>query len=460
MEKTKRTLIVIGGTAAGMSAASNAKRRCPQMEVIVFERTGYISYGSCGLPYFIGGMIDDPQDLASFTPQQARDSRGIDVREHTEVESIDTAAKTVTAKNLETGAVTTCSYTDLVIATGARPIVLSVPGRDLPGIYTVRTVEDGISIKQATAISDGNIAIIGAGFIGLEMAAELSAPGRHITVIEAMPRLLPAFPESYAAMLQKELEENGVELKLGANVTGFEGTDRVEGVRLSDGSVCPASVVILSVGVVPNSEIADVAGIRLGEKCAIAVDPQMRTNLPNVWACGDCAETRHLLKKDNAYIPLGTTANKQGRLAGLNVCGANLEFSGVLGSQVTKVFDLYAAATGFSEAQAIREGFDAVSTAIVKSDRASYYPGGKDNCLTLVFERSGGRLLGAQGIGNYTIAGRINVLATAITAKMTIAEVEALDLVYAPPVAPVYDPILVAARQASKQVKPALQGSA
>lgn len=448
-------LIVIGGTAAGLSAASKAKRRKPDMEIQVFEKSGYISYGACGLPYFVGGMIPEPEDLVSLTVDQMTRNRGVPTSIHTEVTAIDRENRTVTVKHLDNGQEQVHGYDKLVIATGARPVRPDIPGVDAEGVYYLRTVEDGIRLKNAVKAGTGKPAVIlGGGFIGLEVAGELALSGMEVHIYEKQPGLLAFLDESISRQVLETLEGNGVQVHLGTGVEEIltlQGA--VTGVRDSRGEETDAGLVLVSIGVVPNSELAKAAGLELGIRGAIAVNDRMETSDPRIYACGDCVQMKNRITGEPAYVPMGTTANKQGRIAGENAAGGHETFPGVLGSMVTRVFDLYIAATGLTVSQAEARGYQVAATVITKSDRASYYPGGRDNRLCLVADRKTGRLLGAQGAGSESIAGRINVLAAAITCGMTVGEIHRLDLVYSPSVAPVYDPILIAASQAMKQVE-------
>ena len=446
-------VIVIGGTAAGLSAASKAKRVRPELEITVFEKSGYISYGACGLPYFVGGMIAEPDDLVSLTVDQMTHKRGVPTFIHHEVTRIDREKKQVTVKNLETGDISIHPYDKLVIATGARPIVPDLPGADARDVYCLRTVEDGIRLKAVVqAQGRKRAAIIGGGFIGLEVAEEMAQSGVEVHLYEVMPRLLPFLEESFSQAVLDTLEKNGVRVHLGCPVEAIETAEgRVAGVRAADGAV-PVDFVLLSVGVLPASDLARDAGLQLGVKGAIVVDDEMRTSDPAIFACGDCVQMKNRITGAAVHVPLGTTANKQGRIAGDNLAGGHETFKGVLGSMVTKCFDLYIAATGLSLRQAQEAGYDAAASIVTKGDRASYYPGSRDNTICLILDKKTGRLLGAQAIGSETVAGRVNVFVAAITAGMTVAEINELDLVYAPPVAPVYDPILIAASQAVKKV--------
>ena len=448
-------VIIIGGTAAGLSAASKAKRVDPSLDITVFEKSGYISYGACGLPYFVGDMIKEPNDLVSLSVDQMTHKRGVPTFIHHEVIRIDRGAQTVTVRNLDNGEVFERPYDKLVIATGARPIVPHIPGADAKGVYTLRTVEDGIHLKSV--VQSGarkKAAIIGGGFIGIEVAEELTNSGVEVHLFEMMPRLLPFLTESFSEAVLDTLTQHGVHVHLNAGAQALmtaEGS--VCGVRATDGSETPVDYALLSIGVVPASDLARDAGLELGLKGAIVVDDEMRTSDPRIWACGDCVQMKNRITGGAAYVPLGTTANKQGRIAGGNLAGEHETFKGVLGSMVTKAFDLYISATGLSLDQAKAAGYDAVSSILTKGDRASYYPGSRDNTICLILDKKTGRLLGAQAIGSESVAGRINVFSTAITCGMTVSEINELDLVYAPPVAPVYDPILIAASQAMKKVE-------
>ena len=447
-----KRLVVIGGTAAGLSAATKAKRSQPDLDISVYEKTGYVSYGSCGLPYFIGGKIEKPEDLIALTVEQLQDKRNISTFIHHEVTKINRAEKTVEVINLTDGKSFVQPYDYLVIATGARPIIPPLLP-DAKGIHTLRSVEDGIAIKSAIQNGAKRAIIVGAGFIGLESAEALTEAGVRVTLIEALPRLLPVLQEEYANILLKTLQSNGVEVYL--NTTAEEiltEKGHVTGIKTSDGTIVDADFILLSIGSAPNTALAENCGLELGLKKGIAVNQQLQTSDPSIWACGDCVQMFHLLTEEPCYVPLGTTANKQGRIAGENITEGNGAFKGVLSSQVTKVFDQYVASTGLTVEQAKKAGFDALSVSIIKGDKASYYPGSIDSRITLVFNRKDGRLLGAQGIGGFSIAGRINVLIAAISTGMTVEELNDLDLVYSPSVSPVYDPLLIAAAQALKQV--------
>jgi NADPH-dependent 2,4-dienoyl-CoA reductase/sulfur reductase-like enzyme len=354
---------------------------------------------------------------------------------------------------LETGKTFTESYDCLVIATGARARVPDIPGADAQGVSTLRSVEDGVRIREAVENGARRALIIGAGPIGLEVAEQLAGRGCKTEIVEFLPRLLPAFPENHAREVEDALAARGVGLRLGAAVKEIlVRGGKAAGVRLAGGEEIPADFVLAAAGVAPNSGLAKDCGLELGVKGGIVTGPDMRTADPCIWACGDCAQTFNRLTGKPAYVPLGTGANKQGRVAGASIAGEAAVFPGVVLSMACKVFDLYVAATGLTLEAALEAGFSAAQSAVTKGDRASYYPGSADNKINLVFEKSGGRLLGAQGIGGVSVAGRMNLLAAAVTMGMTAAQLGELDLVYTPSVAPVYDPLLIAAGAALKFV--------
>lgn len=445
-------LIVIGGTAAGLSAASRARKERPDMEIKVFEKSGFVSYGACGLPYFVGGMIDDENELIAIDASTLREKRNINTYIHHEAIFINTEKKTVDVKNLSTGEISVHAYDKLVIATGASPVIPPLPGIESEGVYYLRNVEDGIRLKNA-AKQYKKVCIIGGGAIGLEMAEELKNIGLSVSIYEQFPRFLPFLEAAYSETIEDTLKKNNVAVHTNTQVAEIVAENgKVCGVRTADGEYEETDFIIVSVGVKPATELAKQANIEIGLKGGIVVDDELHTSNADIWACGDCVQMKHRITQKPVYVPLGTTANKQGRIAGGNVVGSHDKFKGVLGSMVTKVFDLYIAATGLSKDQAEQEGYQTAVVTITKQDRASYYPGGQNNHICLIFDKYTGVLLGAQGIGSESVAGRINTLAVAITCGMTVEEINELDLVYAPPVAPVYDPILIAASQAIKKV--------
>ena len=445
-------LIVIGGCAAGMSAASKARRLNPDLEIVVYEKTGFVSYASCGLPYYVSGVIEDHNKLTVRTPAQFA-KQGIKVHLHHEVTEVDAENRRVRVANLD-GGIWYEGYDKLLIATGGRPTVLpNLSLDDLGGVFVMRAVEDGVAIRDFVQREKPKRAvIIGAGYIGAEMAESFHELGLETTVIGRPPQVLKRFDADMSQLVQDELESKGIRLSLGDEVKALEGDaqGRVRQV-ISSKETLDADLVLLAMGVQPNVALAETAGVALGETGAIATDSQMRTNLPNVFAAGDCAEAYHRITGRGAYIPLGTTANKQGRVAGTNLGGGHAEFEGIVGTAITKVLDVYAALTGLSEKEARALGYAVQSTTIQAGSRAHYYPGGKPMHVKLVMEEGSGRLLGGQIVGDEGAGPRIDVLATALHKGMTVEELSLLDLAYVPPIAPVWDPLLVAANVALKE---------
>lgn len=445
-------LIVIGGTAAGLSAASRVRKNMPDAKITVIERSGYVSYGSCGLPYYVSGIVKEADDLIAVTADELARKRGIEVLIRHEAVAIDREEKTVLVRELESGLEWRLEYDALVIASGARAVVPRGLSVKADNVFTLRNVEDGIAIRK-TAAGAKNAIIIGGGYIGLEMAEAFASYGVQVEIFEAADRLLPELCPAFSDSVIDTLRLHGVKVHLGAAVEKviLKG-GRAVGIN-AGGKEYAADIILICVGVKPNSELAKAAGLMTEPNGAITVDKHQRTSDDAIWACGDCACTTNRITGQRCYAPLGTNANKQGRVAGSDISGKEAVFAGVLPSQITKIFDLYVGSTGLSQKQAENAGYAAAGTAIRKNDRASYYPGGSQNQIYLVFDRESGQILGAQGIGGESIAGRINVLATAITCKMSIQEISELDLVYAPPVAPVYDPVLIAGECAVKELR-------
>jgi NADPH-dependent 2,4-dienoyl-CoA reductase/sulfur reductase-like enzyme len=452
--KMGERLVVIGGVAAGMSAASRARRLNPKIEIMVFEKSGFVSYGSCGLPYFVSDVIKAPENLVVYDAKFFKEKRNIDVYLHHEVLKIFPAKRSVLVKDLERNKEFEVGYDKLVIATGARAVKPNIKGINLNGIFTIRFLEDGIAIKNFIRENSPKKAlIIGAGYIGMEMAEALVSLGIDVTIVEVMPNILGSMDDEINEVVEAELQKNGVKLLKSTSVVEFVGDGFVRKAILNNGSSFNVDLVIVGAGIKPNSEIARDAGIEIGRSGAIAVNQRMETNIPGVFAAGDCAEAFHLVLGRPVYIPLGTTANKQGKVAGENAVGGNAIFKGIVGTAVFKVFELEVARTGISEKQAKEEGIDYVSTVIEHGSRAHYYPGGSKIRVKLIAERKTGRLLGAEMVGRDGVAKRIDVFATALHARMSVDEIAGLDLSYAPPFAPVWDPILIAANDIEKKLK-------
>jgi len=449
-EAMSERIVVIGGGAAGMSAAAKARRVNPGAEITVYEKSGYVSYGACGFPYFIKGDIPRVEALIVRTPEEfAR--QNIRVFVHHEVLAVDPDARTVRVRALKHGRTFTQPWDRLILAAGGRPSRPPIPGLDLAGVFTLRVPEDALAIKR-WLVEERPVhgVIVGGGYIGVEMAEALTAHGVHTTLVEMLPQLLPTFDADMAAHVLDTLTRHGVDVRLEHRVEAFEGRHgRVRAV-VAGGRAFPADVVIFSVGVRPSVELAQQAGLRLGPTGAVAVDDHQRTSHPAIWAAGDVAEVHHVVTDKPAYIPLGTTANKQGRVAGTNAAGGEATFKGVMGTAALVVFDLEVARTGLSEREALAHGLQAQSVTITSSAGAHYMPDHPPLHVKLVFEQGTKRLLGAQMVGRTGVAKRVDVVAAALHAGWTTTELAALDLSYHPAVAPVWDPVLVAANVASR----------
>ena len=443
-------IVVIGGVAAGMSAASQAKRRMPDAEVIALERGPYVSYGACGMPY----NIEDPQraidDLVVITAEEFRHVRGIDVRTRHEVRAIDPHRKELVVRDHAAARDYTQRYDRLVIATGAQAVRPPVSGLDLPGVFLLRELTDGAAIKRfIDEAAPRRATIIGAGYIGMEMADVLSQRGLAVHVLERTSQVIPGFEPVISDIVAEHLHRHGVHVDTGVTVQGIDAAGQGLIVRTDKGEVA-ADLVIVSVGVRPSVVLAQSAGVRLGATGAIAVDAMQRTNIDGIFAAGDCAEAFHEVLRRPAYMPLGTTANKQGKIAGANAAGGEERFAGIAGTAGFRVFDLEVARTGVGAADIGSDGLDVLSSVSRHSSRGHHYPGSARITTVVFVERGSGRLLGAQMAGADTVAKRIDVFATALHARMNAHDVESLDLCYAPPFAPVYDPVLIAATVARK----------
>lgn len=440
-------VVVIGGGAAGMSAASAARRADPACDVTVLEATGHAAYGVCGIPYYLAGLVDRADDLVAYPASYFRERRRIDLRLHTRALALDPERRVVHCRDLERGV--RLRYDRLVVAAGGAAVLPPLPGLHDDRVVTVRTLEDAIALRSL--LDAGRIAralVVGAGYVGLEMAEALHARRVAVTVVEAMPAVMPTLDESIATLVAEEVRRHGVDLRLGARFNGVT-RDEDQLLALVDGEALPVDVVVLAIGVRPSADVAAACGARTGPGGALLVDEEMRTNLEHVYAAGDCIALQHLVLGRPAFVPLGPAGNKTGRVAGTVAAGGRARFRGVVGTAVVKVFDLGVARTGLTLAQAQDEfGPDVIATDIVGRSRAKYYPGAESVTVRLVHER-GGRLLGAQMVSTADVAKRIDVVAAALQAGFDLDDVLALDLSYAPPYAPVYEPLLLAAQAAA-----------
>ncbi|WP_405956988.1 FAD-dependent oxidoreductase [Streptomyces phaeochromogenes] len=450
--RSKERLVVVGGDAAGMSAASQARRlKGPdELEIVAFERGHFSSYSACGIPYWVGGDVEDRDQLIARSPEEHR-ARGIDLRMRTEVTELDVAGGRVRSRDLESGAEAWTSYDKLVLATGAHPMRPSLPGIDAPGVHGVQTLDDGQALLDTLARTAGRRAVvIGAGYIGVEMAEALINRGYEVTVVNRGQEPMSTLDPDMGRLVHEAMEGLGITMVNDAEVTKIlTGEDgRVRAVATEDAEY-PADVVVLGIGVRPETALAEAAGLPLGDHKGLLTDLAMRVRgHENIWAGGDCVEVLDLVSGRERHIALGTHANKHGQVIGANVGGGYATFPGVVGTAVSKVCDLEIARTGLREKDARRAGLRFETVTIESTSRAGYYPGADPMKVKMLAERRTGRLLGVQIVGREGAAKRVDIAAVALTACMTVEQMTALDLGYAPPFSPVWDPILVAARKA------------
>jgi NADPH-dependent 2,4-dienoyl-CoA reductase/sulfur reductase-like enzyme len=444
-------LVVIGGDAAGMSAAAQARRRRKpdELEIVAFERGDYTSYSACGLPYFVSDVIDVIDDLIARRPDEFRDAHDIDVHTRHEVLSIDLERREITVRDLDAGRERREPFDQLVIATGAVPRRPALPNADAQGIFGIQTVTDGKALRDHIVEHHHTRAVVvGGGYIGLEMAEAMKRRDMAVTILESGPQVMPTLDPDMGSAVADAVRALGCDVQTSTRVEAFE-TDADGHVQavVAGGQTFPADLVVLGLGVRPDATLADNAGITIGITGGIATDRRMATSEDGIWAAGDCVETYHRVARKPVTVALGTHANKQGRAIGVNATGGYLTFPGVIGTAVTKVCDLEVARTGLTESEARDAAFEFETATIESTTRASYYPGSSPITVKVVAERSSGRLIGAQIIGKEGAAKRVDVMAAAIWNEMTAEEFTSLDLGYAPPFSPVWDPTLVAARK-------------
>lgn len=439
-----KRMVVVGGVAGGASAAAKAKRENPDLEVVVYEKSGWVSYGACGLPYVLSGEIPRLERLVARTPEEFRKG-GVEVHTRHEVVDVDPELRTLTVFDHGEGRTFQDRYDYLVLATGAKPTLPPIPGTEQAGVYTLRSMEDGEALLRALEGAK-RAAILGAGYIGLEVAEAFRKRGLEVTLLELKDRPLPHWDEEVGNLLKEELERHGVEVWTGVKVEALRGQGRVEAVETSEG-VVPADLVLVATGIRPHTALAQAMGVALGPTGAIATDEEMRTNLEGVYAAGDVAESFHHLLKRPYWLPLGDVANKHGRTAGAAIAGKKARFHGVVGTAIFKAFGLAVATTGLSLEGALREGFRAKKVFIQSRDGAHYYPGSQPLWVELVYEEGSERLLGGAVVAHGHGALRIDALAALLHRGGTVEDLLALDLAYAPPYSPVWDPLLIAAQQ-------------
>ena len=438
-------VVIVGGVAGGATAAARIRRLDEKAEIVVFERSGYISYANCGLPYYIGDVITDAEELTLQTPESFYSRFRVDMRVHHEVTAIHPEKMTVSVKNLKTGDEFEEIYDKLILSPGAKPTQPRFPGADLDKVFTLRTVEDTLRIKNyINENHPQSVVLAGGGFIGLELAENLRELGMDVTVVEYAKQLMTPFDSDMAAFIHNEMRKHGVKLVLGRAVEGLEEADGGVKVLLKDDAPLHADMVVLAIGVTPDTALAKEAGLELGIKGAIVVNDRMETSVTDIYAAGDAVQVKNFVTGEDALISLAGPANKQGRIIADNICGLDSRYNGSQGSSVIKVFDMTAALTGINERSAKAAGLDADTVILSPMSHAGYYPGGKVMTMKVVFEKDTYRLLGAQIVGYEGVDKRIDVLATAIRAGMKATDLKDLDLAYAPPYSSAKDPVNMA----------------
>ena len=454
----KKRLVVIGGVAAGPKAAAKARRCDPEMEIVVYQEEDEISYAGCGLPYYMSGVIEKRDELISRTPGQfAQD--GIRVLKNRRIEKIDLSNRHLSGRKTGSGETFTDHFDRLVLATGASAIRPKIEGMDLENIFYLRSIFDADAFsEQIRSERIRNVVIAGGGYIGLEMAESLVRLGKKVTIVELAPQILTLFDEDFAGILQQYLEKQGVKIFTSEGIQALKGDKgKVTHVR-TEARELEADVILMSLGIRPQVGLAREAGLKIGETGAIWVDEKMETSAEGIFAAGDCAETTHLVTGKRIWVPLGSTANKQGRVVGINVCGGNATFPGVMGTTVFKTFDFNVAKTGLSMREAEKEGLHPFQAVVRGYDRAHYYPGGKESTLKVVAEKGTGRILGVQAVGEGPSDKFIDILAMALHGQMTCRQLASVDLAYAPPFSPALSPVIVAANVLMNKLEGKVEG--
>ena len=438
-------VVIVGGVAGGATAAARIRRLDENAEIVVFEKSGFVSYANCGLPYFIGDVITDQEELTLQTPESFRDRFRISVKTNHEVTGVYPDEKTVMVRNNLTGDEWKEDYDKLILSPGARPVRPNLPGIDSERIFTLRTVEDTLRIHDYVSTRGvKSVVMAGGGYIGIETAENLRAKGLDVTIVQRPKQLMNTLDYDMAAFVHSKLRRNGVKLRLGSSVAGFV-DDNGRIITLLDGEEgIAADMVILAIGVTPDSSLAKQAGLELGIKGSIVVNDRMETSAADIYAVGDAVQVRHFVTGEDAVIALAGPANKQGRIAADNICGRDSHYRGSLGTSIIKIFDMTVAGTGLTEKAAAAAGLSYESVVLSPSSHAGYYPGAKVMTMKVVYEKESLRLLGAQIIGTEGVDKRIDVLATAIHAGIRADKLKDLDLAYAPPFSSAKDPVNMA----------------
>ena len=445
-------IVIIGGNAAGMTAASRARRLDPRIKITVLEKGPTISYSTCGIPYLLSGLV--PSDnLITFTPEKLKHERNIDAHVHVRVDQIQVSRRRVLATRLDTGEETSFGFDRLLIATGVQPSLPDIPGTDLEHVFPVTTLEGALKIKKALRSAE-RIGIVGGGYVGLELAESLRTAGKNIILFEQQPHVLSATDPDMARIIEYELLRHGVVLRTASKVQALVGSQgRVTGIKaLGNLGIQPVDLVLLDTGVSPNTDLAEEVGIKTGTTGGITVDEYLETNIPSIFAAGNCAETYCQLRERPVLHHLGTVAAKQGRVAGENLVRKRSKYGGSIGTTILKVFELGVGMTGLNSVESTKAGFAFAAARVETYDRASYYPGTRKIWIKLIADRNSRKLIGAQAAGYGDVSKRIDIAATAITAGMKIDEVSGIDLGYSPPYGSLWDPLHVAAQALIRQL--------
>lgn len=438
-------VVIVGGVAGGASAAARIRRLDETAQIIMIERSGYVSYANCGLPYYVGGVIENQEELTLQTPESFWKRFRIDVRVRQEVTTINPGKKNVTVHALDSGEIYTETYDKLLLAPGAKPTVPSLSDADIERVFTLRTVEDTLRIRRFVTEHKPKTAVLaGGGFISLEMAENLVEMGVSVTIVQSQNQLLTTLDADMASFVHAQMRAHGIELRLGETVGGFRQDGDLVQTLLDNGESLHSDMVLLAIGVTPDTHLAKEAGIELGMRDSIAVNERMKTSIPDIYAVGDAVEVRHFVTGQKVLVSLAGPANKQGRVAADNICGGSSRFSGSQGSAVLKLFKMTAASTGINEKTAQAMGINYDKVVLFPASHANYYPGAHPLAMKVLYEKDSKKLLGAQIVGSDGVDKRIDVLATAIRTGMSALELTELDLAYAPPYSSAKDPVNMA----------------